>query len=362
MAETPSRYLLFPGGMPESLSLMSTLTRARNGVVGASSIVNDASISLYEHWTFLPLVNAPEFKAELLRVIAEHGITAVYCPHTAIGQHLKSMAARGDLQVELVVEEFARRSTEHQNSVLARVKQYEELPLVLDARAQAPALSTLQKTSLIIHALRAEGQSNDDKLLAMIEVARSCPQGDMVEIGTFWGRSAMMLAMLNQHYPTGNLLCIDPWTNDGAIQPGVDEHVNDVARMLDFESAFTGFILNLFAFSGGGAVNYVRANAVDVAPRYVPGFTVTTQSFGTTTYTGEIALLHIDGNHALDAVTRDIALWMPRVKPGGWIIIDDYQWAFGDGPHVAADLWMENNHTRVQCAFATGSALFIQLK
>ena len=44
------------------------------------------------------------------------------------------------------------------------------------------------------------------------------------------------------------------------------------------------------------------------------------------------------------------------------IIIDDYQWTFGDGPQIAADAWLEKNSVQVVCSFVIGSALFIKLR
>lgn len=355
----PNRHLLFPGGMPESLAQLAILKRAGNHVIGASSVVNDPAIPHYDTWIHLPFVGAADFKNLLIAAISQHHISSIYCPHPTIARYLKSFKENGDISVHLELEEFAKRTTDHQNSVIARVEAYEAHPLVLPGNTAAP-LSQLQKTSLMLQTLHAEGQSSDDKLFAMMEIARSCPHGDIVEIGTFWGRSALMLAMLNRHYSIGNLLCIDPWDNEAAIQAGVSETVNAGTRSLDFGVALRGFILNLFPFSNGN-VNYLRLDASVAIKQYAPGLIVKSEEFGATTYEGSIALLHIDGNHALDPVTRDIEYWCPRVKPGGWIIIDDYQWAFGDGPQVAADRWMQTNYSRIACAFATGSALFVKL-
>jgi hypothetical protein len=71
--------------------------------------------------------------------------------------------------------------------------------------------------------------------------------------------------------------------------------------------------------------------------------------------------LHIDGNHALAAVRRDVAAWMPCVRAGGWIVFDDYCWPFGDGPKTAADEFLTESHVRVANAFVAGGALFVQL-
>ena len=353
-------YLLFPGGMPDSLALLSTLKKSGAAAVGASSMANDQAAAFYDVWAHLPFIEDPEFEAALLALIAKHGIATVYSPHPTIAHMLTRLQASGTLSATLHTEEFARATTALQHSIFSWVDADEAHPLVLDVDNAAPALSRTQKAALMTHALRAEGQSSDAKLLAMMEVMRRCPAGDIIEIGSFWGRSAMMLAMLSTHYHIGNLLCMDPWDSHAAVQEDVSEQLNAVTLGMDFEAAYQGFLLNLFPFSQG-RVNCLREDASAVHARYHPGFEVSHAHFGTTRYTGAIAMLHIDGNHSLEPVTRDIAQWAPLVKPGGWIIIDDYQWAFGTGPCVAADRWMDANRARIHCAFVTGSALFIKL-
>jgi predicted O-methyltransferase YrrM len=37
-------------------------------------------------------------------------------------------------------------------------------------------------------------------------------------------------------------------------------------------------------------------------------------------------LLHIDGNHSEEASTSDVDLFMPLVKPGGVVFMDDLNW------------------------------------
>ncbi len=39
-----------------------------------------------------------------------------------------------------------------------------------------------------------------------------------------------------------------------------------------------------------------------------------------------IDLLHVDGNHDRAAVTRDIELFLPHMKPGGILVMDDIAW------------------------------------
>ena len=56
-----------------------------------------------------------------------------------------------------------------------------------------------------------------------------------------------------------------------------------------------------------------------------------TEAFGETRYEGRIGLLHIDGNHDYRHVLDNTQVWAPFVRPGGWIIFDDYESDSGDG-------------------------------
>jgi len=101
--------------------------------------------------------------------------------------------------------------------------------------------------------------------------------------------------------------------------------------------------------------------STDGAEHYRNHKSVTTSSFGTTSYRGHIAILHIDGNHSYAAAKADIASWSGLVADGGWIIVDDYVWPYGDGPKRAGDEFMAENNERIEVAFVMGSALFLQL-
>jgi hypothetical protein len=125
------------------------------------------------------------------------------------------------------------------------------------------------------------------------------------------------------------------------------------------DDIFEAFRINLAPFAG--RANYSRARSSDAAENYSSARYFTTDDFGRTDYSGEIALLHIDGNHALEAVRSDIRAWQRFVRPGGWIVFDDYCWPFGDGPRVAADEFLVESRGRVATAFIADGALFVKL-
>lgn len=107
--------------------------------------------------------------------------------------------------------------------------------------------------------------------------------------------------------------------------------------------------------------NYMRNTSADAHARYSAKPEVTTSEFGTTTFVGSIAVLHIDGNHDEAAVAEDFGLWSRNLAPGAWIVFDDYNWPHGDGPRKVADRAIFEFGARVRRHFLAGGALFMQI-
>ena len=42
---------------------------------------------------------------------------------------------------------------------------------------------------------------------------------------------------------------------------------------------------------------------------------------------GSIGLLHVDGNHSAEVSMRYVGQWGPKVAPGGYLVMDDIDWA-----------------------------------
>lgn len=73
----------------------------------------------------------------------------------------------------------------------------------------------------------------------------------------------------------------------------------------------------------GGLEN--ERNAFDgagmVAPNQILG---DSKDIGVTWTMGEIDLLFIDGDHSYDGCMGDIVSWIDKIKPGGYVLIHDY--------------------------------------
>jgi len=350
--------LVFPAGMPEGLAFRDRAKAMGLRVVGASSLDRDPAEGAYEAWEHLPYVNDPGFDAALAEVIRRHDVSAVHAPHYIVWKHLAERlgqiapGARLSGGSQPLDNERAYRGLRERIAVL-------KSPCFWPAVTGKPRLSKLEKVGLIRMVDAIPGMCGEEKMIAVMEVMRHTPPGDVVEVGSWWGRSAAMLVWLAAHYEVGKVLCVDPWLNDALAQG--EPIVDSASADLDAEEALRIFEINVAPLARGD-LNYLRMRSTEAAARFTPGLTVRTDAFGATTYEGRIAFLHIDGNHAEPEVAADTALWTPHVRAGGWIVFDDYEWAFGDGVRRVADAFVAANADRIAARFQAGAALFVQLK
>lgn len=145
-----------------------------------------------------------------------------------------------------------------------------------------------------------EGWLTDDQVQALHEAARACPPGGrIVEIGSFRGRSTVVLA--SSAPPEVEVVAIDPHAgNDrGPQQWEGFEH--------EAETDSAAFHRNLEEAGVADRVRHVRAFS-DAAHGDVDG---------------AVDVLFIDGAHRFAPARADIRDWGARVAPGGRMLIHD---------------------------------------
>jgi hypothetical protein len=350
--------LVFPAGMPEGLAFRDRARARGLRVVGASSLDSDPAEKVYEAWEHLPYVNDPGFDDALAEVVRRQGVSAVHAPHYVVWKHLSERLGQIAPGARLTTGQIPQDNERAYRSLRDRVAGL-KTPCFWPALPGKLRLTPLQQVGLMRMVDAIPGMCGEEMMVAVMEAMRHAPAGDVVEIGSWWGRSAALLVWLGRHYGVGKVLCVDPWLNDALVQgePMVDAANAD----RNAEEALQIFEINLTPLAQG-SLNYLRTTSVEGAVAYRANRTVATDAFGKTEYAGAISVLHIDGNHAEPFVSADADVWTPMVVPGGWIIFEDYEWAFGDGVKHVADAFVEANDARIACHFKAGAALFVQLK
>ena len=355
----PERILIFPAGMPRALAFLAQAQANGVSVVGASSLGHDPARARYPCWVHLPFVGVDGFDDALRHAIATFGIDRIYTPNPVVWDYLQRCMATAFPGVTLVNASPVDSEMAAYRAARAFARSLLEQPLELAAVGAAhAALAEREIAALFHHAETIPGMCDHAKLHALYAVFRHAPRGDIVEIGSWWGKSALVLTRLAQHYGIGCVLCVDPWSNPHLLQHDERGLLDRVP--VDADEALQVFEINLLPYANGN-LNYLRLPSVDAAGEYRRSTRVATPAFGTTTYSGRIALLHIDGNHSHASAQADVAAWQALVVAGGWIVIDDYTWPYGDGPQRVGDAFMAAHIDRLACAFIMGGALFMQL-
>ncbi|MBF6617767.1 MAG: class I SAM-dependent methyltransferase [Candidimonas sp.] len=353
--------LIFPANAASATTYSRIAAELGFNVVEASSEVNADLIGGNNNIRHLPYVSEASFNQAFEDLLEQEGIEKVYSPHPAVWNHLSALSRNSSFSVQfevcnpppLLIEwdsfkqayDFGRKCVEHNNSIVADGK----------------VLSSHHYANLYRGYHNIPGQCDDAKLMLLTRIARQIPKGDIVEIGSLYGRSAFALAWLSEHHDLGPVICVDPWKTENISNQGKDAQLlNSMADVYNWDRIFQAFVVSL---AGSRNVNYLREPSASASDQYLTAATtagrITSNELGITEVLGRISMLHVDGNHRYEEVKRDVELWLPMVVEGGWLLLDDYVWAFGDGPKRVGDELLGTG--RIKQSILFGDTLCLQL-
>lgn len=353
--------LILPCGLIESLNFKTFAKASGHKVIGASANIDERYSDLYDAFVFLPFFTGTTFEIPFLAAIDRYAIDGVFTPHMFIWHKLDQFLKNHPISVALI---GPSPNKEHLEAIKDLDRRFELLTQNQTARyldSLKPSLTTLQQKAVLNSAGRIYGQCGEGKILSLCEITRSAPPGDIVEIGSAWGRSAYVLTWLARHFHIGPVLCIDPWKFENYRQSEKSE-VNLLLKDLDPDVIKEHFLLNMTTFNRGD-LNYFQGTSKEAFAAYAavtPG-NISSEEFGDVRYHGEISILHVDGNHDYDNASFDVNEWGSLVVPGGWIVIDDYDWPFGKAPRLVADAFVEKHKTTIDHTFVSDGSLFVHM-
>lgn len=351
--------LVFPAVNQTAVEYLSAARARGEPTVCAASVACDEIAAEWGGLHRLPSIYDSNFQQLFVSLVVTQSIARLFCPVASVHVFMRRFIEEHHLNVALIGESPIRQQVEQHRQLMARAKRL--LPLVELCADGAPMLSLQEVAGMLRQASLIYGESNDDKLAAMMGIFASAPKGDVVEIGSLMGRSAFVLLYLAWRYRIGPVLTIDPWTPIDSIQRDSPDSLQALVDEWDCEALSEGFFVNLIPFRTGDHA-HLRMTATDAFQRYSGGKPILSPMSDRVGYSRKIGVIHIDGNHDYEFVKRDCELWLDRMLPGSWLILDDYVWGHGDGPRRVGNELLHEQPDRVGCAFVCGKALFVKFR
>lgn len=137
-----------------------------------------------------------------------------------------------------------------------------------------------------------------------------------VEIGVYKGSSLLYFAESLQH-TDGNIIGIDPYQLEFLRNEIPDKQLQHYfyEKLFKEQKTLDNIYLNLITIIENNNLNNLITLIRDTSENYCKH--IKKES---------IDILHIDGNHDEEYVTKDIINYLPLVRQNGYIIMDDIHW------------------------------------
>jgi hypothetical protein len=352
--------LVFPATHPDGREYLEVSRERDERVVAASSVWDAELAAETGSLSILPYVDDPAFPAHLMALVDQHHVTRIYAPVAAAYSWLERFIAERGLPLRLIGSSPIKREVARFDQLMKKVSSWRGF---IDCCAGGKSdLHDLEIAAVLRMANHIYGESNEQKIAAMMAIFASAPKGDVVEVGSLVGKSASVLALLARRYRIGNVLAIDPWQAEAATQHDSPETVRvGLVNEWRWDVPPQDFAVNTYPIGFGG-FNYLRMESIKGCAHYQKQRSVESPVFGRTDYAGCIAVMHIDGNHDYAQVKQDCEAWLPLLDKNGWLILDDYLWVHGDGPRRVGDALLQERAGDIERSFECGKALFVKFR
>jgi SAM-dependent methyltransferase len=139
-----------------------------------------------------------------------------------------------------------------------------------------------------------------------------------LDIGVYRGRSLFPQALAHRQYTSGVVYGVDPWDAAEAVQEQAPEAIADKVKTwaagTDLQNIYEEVVALTSTLDLGGNITLVR----EPSSKAIDYFRTRNILFD---------LVHIDGNHDTARVREDLDHYLPRLRPGGYLVLDDVSWA-----------------------------------
>jgi predicted O-methyltransferase YrrM len=165
------------------------------------------------------------------------------------------------------------------------------------------------------------GWLTEGEALRLFDLARGIrrPGAVAVEVGSWLGRSSVVLAKGLASARGARLYCVDPWNGDGEDYARPEYDAIAQRQPLPLHEQFQE---NMRAFDVADTVRPLRGYSAEVGRDFA----------------GVIDLLFIDANHEYDSVLEDFRVWSPQLAPDGVIAFHDSD---HEGPRAVIEQFIQ---------------------
>jgi len=157
-----------------------------------------------------------------------------------------------------------------------------------------------------------------------------------LEIGAFFGANICSIMKTYAAASGSEVHCVDPWTD----YDDYPEYKNDQHNI------YAGFLANMsrLAPADNQKLHIHRDFSGNVLPKFNNEY---------------FDIIYIDGNHEAPYVLEDAVLAFKKLRPGGYMIFDDFTW---DGVRCGVDAFMHAYKTHVEPKAVVPGLQFIMQK
>ena len=169
------------------------------------------------------------------------------------------------------------------------------------------------KQRVLAHQDKIEGWCIKEKAIQMMELIHETRPQVCVEIGVFGGASIYPTAAALKFHKSGVVYAIDPWEKGDCLigyEPGDPNY--EWWSKVDYEQIYKGFEKMLKDFGLKPYCKTLRMTSAQAVAQFADE---------------SVDILHIDGNHSAETAMKDVELFYPKVKVGGYIWFDDANWS-----------------------------------
>lgn len=170
-----------------------------------------------------------------------------------------------------------------------------------------------------------EGWCSREKALNFIDLVLEVQPDLCVEVGVFGGSSLFPVASALKFLGEGMIIGIDPWDRMECLRycdPAKDRAHMDWWGKINLTYVYYSYLNMLRRYELEEQVSTLKVTSEKAAPEV-----------------GEIDILYLDGNHSEYATVLDVKLYLPKVRSGGYIWLNDTLW---DSIQPAVDLLLES--------------------